>query len=706
MGPKIKSWFKANRWPLALAALTAATRAAYFATVAGDPFFGYLRHIPDAFFFNNWAQVIASGDWLGGDEVFFIGPLYAYFLALVYKLIGPHLTVVRFLHLGMEVGTTLFLFGFARRALSEQAAKITGVLWALYLPAIFFSSFVLPVALDIFLIAGSFYFLARGAEGRTRNVVAAGVLLGLVTLDRGNLLIFVAAAGVLFLCYIKRLGWRRLVAYFVPIFVLVGLATVRNAVVANDFVLISSQGGLNFYIGNSARSRGVYYNLGEVFQGRPEDLNRDLATSLAEEQEGRELKPSEVQRVWFKSALTWARDNPGDLARLYWRKLRFLLSDYEVSLNVDFYFMKFISPFHKLPLPWFGFVMPFGVVGMVLTARRSTFVQKAAIVFVGLYAVSVLLFFISARYRLPMVPILMAFAGAALARWYEAWRRWRWRTAAALTAAAVALGAFAMWPMAHVTRDIAFGQSYYRYGKFYFDEGDYERAISYFHRSTRLSPEMYQAFLMLGIAYEEMGQPDTALTTFYHGTLAAPHNPTMHFNYAVALTRRRMLRESVPPLLRAVELEPRYADAWTQLAEVYIGLRDYRRAEEAYRQALACSKPSPQLYFRFAELQYEMGNAAEATRWAKAAAELDPNFPGPGLLLGRILFDRADLAGALPYFQREAGLQPNNPQVFAFLSALYLEAGDAGRAVQAYNNYVAAGGERDEAFERAAGIAE
>jgi 4-amino-4-deoxy-L-arabinose transferase-like glycosyltransferase len=157
LASKFGNWIKDNRWPLGLAAATLATRAVYLATVAHDPFFTYLRHIPDAFFFNNWAQEIASGDWRGGDTVFFIGPLYAYFLAAVYRLIGgPHLVVVRYLHIALEVGSALFIYGFARRTFGPRPAKVAGVIWALYLPAIFLSSFILPVSLDIFLLTGSF----------------------------------------------------------------------------------------------------------------------------------------------------------------------------------------------------------------------------------------------------------------------------------------------------------------------------------------------------------------------------------------------------------------------------------------------------------------------------------------------------------------------------------------------------------------------
>jgi tetratricopeptide (TPR) repeat protein len=705
MSSKFAAWLKSYRWPLALAAATLATRAVYLVTVSHDPFFTYLRHIPDAFFFNNWAQEIVSGDWKGGDTVFFIGPLYSYFLAIVYRLTGgPHLVIVRYIHIALEVGSALFIYGFARRVFGERPAKVAGIIWVFYLPAIFFSSFVLPVSLDIFLIAGSFYLVARGVEGRWWNFAGAGALLGLATLDRTNLLVFALAAIPIFLIYIKRLGWKRLAAYFVALAAIVFAVTLRNGLVGGDFVLVSSQGGLNFYLGNSPGATGVYWNLGEIYQGRPQELNRDLATSIAQEFEKRELKPSEVQRWWLLNGLAWLRDYPGDAAKLYWRKFRFLTNDYEVSLNVDFYFMKFISPFHRFQMPWFGFVFPFAVIGLVLGWRRSSFARTLGAVFVAAYAVSVLLFFISARYRLPMIPVLVAFAGAAFVRWYELWRAWRWRAAAIMTAVVVALGAFAIWPVPGTERDSAFGQSYYRYGKYYFDEGDYTEAISYFRRSTRMTPEMYQGFLMLGISYDNLGQPDTALDAFFQGTIAAPHVPQMHFNFGVALGRAGRLRESVPPLLRATELDPGYVEAWSQLGEVFIRLGDYARAEMAYRRAIELAPGEAQALARYAELMLASNRKAEALKFANQAIEADPRLPGPGRVVGRIYYESGDYDAALEYFEREADLQPHSGEVFAFLSLLYMKAGDVERARGAYQNYLSLGGARDPNFERDAGM--
>jgi tetratricopeptide (TPR) repeat protein len=705
MSSEFKAWLKTNRWPLALAGATLVTRAVYLVSVAHDPFFTYLRHIPDAFFFNNWAQAIVSGDWKGGDTVFFIGPLYSYFLALVYRLTGgPHLVVARYVHIALEVGSALFIYGFARRAFGERPAKVAGIIWVIYLPAIFFSSFVLPVSLDIFLITGSFYLVARGVEGRWWNFAGAGALLGLAALDRTNLLVFAAAAVPVFLIYIKKVGWKRLAAYFVTLAAIILAVTLRNGLVGGDFVLVSSQGGLNFYLGNSPGATGVYWNLGEIYQGRPQELNRDLATSIAQEFEKRELKPSEVQRWWLRNGLAWLRDFPGEAAKLYWRKFRFLTNDYEVSLNVDFYFMKFISPFHRVQMPWFGFVFPFAVIGLVLGWRRSSFPRTLGAVFVVAYAVSVLVFFISARYRLPMVPMLIVFAAAALVRWYELWRAWRWRAAAVMTVVAMALGWFAAWPIPGTGREIAFGQSYYRYGKYYFDEGEYEEAIPYFRRSTRLTPEMYQGFLMLGISYEKLGQADTALDTFFQGTIAAPHVPQMHYNFAVALGRAGHLRESVKPLLQAIELDPKYFEAWMQLGEVFISLREYGNAERAYRRAIELVPDNAQALNRYAELMLLAGKKAEALAFANRAVEVDPRLPGPGRVLGRIYYESGDYDAALQYFEREAELQPQSGEISAFLSLLYMKAGQVEKARAAYRDYLSLGGVRDPNFEKDAGI--
>jgi tetratricopeptide (TPR) repeat protein len=526
----------------------------------------------------------------------------------------------------------------------------------------------------------------------------------LAVLDRTNLLVFVAAAVPLFLVYVKRLGWRRVVAYFAPIAAIVLAVTLRNGVVGGDFVLVSSQGGLNFYLGNSPTAAGVYWNLGGVYEGNPAALNRDAATRIAERHLGRPLKPSDVQRWFLVRGFAWLGACPGDAARLYWRKLRLLTNDYEISLNVDFYFTRFSSFFHRAPLPWFGFVLSFGVIGLAAGWRKSPFARTAGALFIISYALSVLVFFVSARYRLPMVPILIAFAGAGLVLWYDLWRRWRWPSAAALTAAAVALGSFSLWPVKGIRHDVPFGQAYYQLGKFYFEEGKYREAVSYLNKSAARAPAFYQAFLMLGVAYVKLGQTETALDAFRQGTMAAPDVAETHYNYGVALGRAGRFGEAVPPLYRAVALEPDYAAAWVQLGEVFIALADYRRAESAYRRAVEILPEEARTSARYADVLLQLGEKSKALSWAEAASAADPSLPGPGFTAGRICFERGRYDVAVAYLEREAELQPATPEVFGLLAAAYARVNAAEEADRSYTKYLELGRSADPDFEREVGL--
>jgi len=108
---------------------------------------------------------------------------------------------------------------------------------------------------------------------------------------------------------------------------------------------------------------------------------------------------------------------------------------------------------------------------------------------------------------------------------------------------------------------------------------------------------------------------------------------------------------------------------------------------------------------RYAELMMGMRRNAEALTYANRAIEIDPELPGPGVIAGRVYYESGDYAAALEYFEREAKLQPRSGDVFAFLSLLYIGAGEVEKARNAYQTYLSLGGTRDPNFERDAGLA-
>ena len=84
--------------------------------------------------------------------------------------------------------------------------------------------------------------------------------------------------------------------------------TIRNQVVGDDLVLISSQAGVNFYIGNNPLSDGrtaiVPGTPGGWWEGYHATIER------AERATGRDLKPSPVSRYYFGEAFALTADPP------------------------------------------------------------------------------------------------------------------------------------------------------------------------------------------------------------------------------------------------------------------------------------------------------------------------------------------------------------------------------------------------------------
>jgi 4-amino-4-deoxy-L-arabinose transferase-like glycosyltransferase len=112
------------------------------------------------------AQKAAAGDWALGPEPYFVSPLYVYFLAVVFRFLGPSplaAQVVQVLLGGAAVG---LLAATARRLFgSEAVAGVAAWLGALTGVVVFHEVLLLQSALDPFLTALALFALVRAAAG-------------------------------------------------------------------------------------------------------------------------------------------------------------------------------------------------------------------------------------------------------------------------------------------------------------------------------------------------------------------------------------------------------------------------------------------------------------------------------------------------------------------------------------------------------------
>jgi len=321
--------------------------------------------------------------------------------------------------------------------------------------------------------------------------VAAGLVLGLSAIARPSILIVLPVLPLVLRWSGERGGARprwlagslaTWAAALVPILPI----TARNWFVGGDLVLIASQGGVNFHIGNHAGGDGVT----AIVPGTRGDWmgGYEDAIRMAEEAEGRALRPSEVSRHYFARGWSFVLGEPSKSVPLLLKKLRLFWAGGERPNNKQIYFFWEEFRLGRWPLPLVGFwlVGPLGLAGIFLAWRRPEARLLAA--FVVTYGLGVVAFFVNARFRLPVVPALIVLGVVGVAELAGLWRTDRRR---ALAWTGGVLLAFAIVDSDHLRFDGRLGAneaaSWASVGNAYDSAGRNAEAIEAYERAVELA---------------------------------------------------------------------------------------------------------------------------------------------------------------------------------------------------------------------------
>src|SRR5436305_1873403 len=141
--------------------------------------------------------------------------------------------------------------------------------------------------------------------------LGAGLLLGVLALLRENAL--------LVLPFLLPIAWhledrwkglaRRGGAMVAGLLLALLPVAIRNGIVGGDFLPTTSQGGVNFYLGNHAGADGTYQPI--VPGKQVPELERKEPARVAAQALGRPLSAGEVSRYWLGQRPPWAPTTSG-----------------------------------------------------------------------------------------------------------------------------------------------------------------------------------------------------------------------------------------------------------------------------------------------------------------------------------------------------------------------------------------------------------
>ena len=669
----------------AVFALALVLRLAYLGEIDGSPFFD--APVVDARTYADAARTFAAGAWLGPDAPFWQPPLYPWFLGAVWSLLGVGWVAPRVLQALLGALTCLLLWRLGCRALTAPMGLAAALAAALWGPLVLFGGELLPAALAVPLDLAALLLLLRASEASsraalTRRALLSGAVLGAAALCVANVLAFVPVAAA-------WLGRRRSAAasggWLAAGMVVLGAAlavapvTARNLLVGHDLVLISSNAGVNAFIGNNPD-----YDRTLEIQPGPEWV--ELVSRPR--REAGEATPSGQSRWFLGRALEFAVTEPAAWLRLTARKACGFLHGAETGRNLDLYHARTWSGLlsallwsRGLAFPM-GVAMPLALLGVFLGWRGGRFrcpEARLLLWFAAVYAGTVIAFFPASRYRLPVVPVLLLLA--ALGAWELAARiRLGWRQAALPAGVLLALGALCNVGAPAMDPEGGAGTQH-RLGFVYQQKGMEANALRHYRRALQLDPSIREARYNLGALYARQGRFDRAAGEFETFVERFPDDP----QGLLALGDARLREGRHTAALEAWEellSHPRLAEARAlgavaagpagihgRLAATRAQLGRLEEAEADYRSLLELAPDSLNARLQLGMVLEQGGRLAESEREYGRILAGDPGHADARIRLAHLLFRQDRPQEAKAHLARAVELRPGSIEARWMLAA-------------------------------------
>ncbi len=232
--------------------------------------------------------------------------------------------------------------------------------------------------------------------------------------------------------------------------------------------------------------------------------------------------------------------------------------------------------------------------------------------------------------------------------------------------------------------------AYYQLGKVATARREHILAVEYFERTLALAPRATRVHYALAQAYRRLGRGDEALRHLeQQGTidvgfpdpLLAALGETLagaglHMQNAIAARAADDIEGALRGYRRAVEADPKNAEARQGLGVAMIDAGDIEGAVEQFRETLRLDVNQAFTHYNLAVLLATHGEAEEAIEHFRAAVELEPEHAEFRLRLAVHLAAAGRFAEAIEGFEHLVASDPNLMEARLKLAMARVEQGD------------------------------
>lgn len=558
-----------------------------FSAFVQSDLFPFIKH-SDSHAYYLWAKDISSGSVIG-TTAFMKWPLYAYLLALFLKIFKDNLAYVYIIQYLWGAFSCVLVYLLGRLFFNRRVGFLSAGLFLLFGLTIFYESLLVYTSLSLWLNLFSLLCLFLLQKNLPKkNVFLLGLLLGFAALAQGSILPFALMAIFWLLSRLKNFKERFILFGFFScgLFSVLGLSFFHNLLAEKDNVLIAGNLGLNFYLGNNPESKGTFYYPKE-FVPNQEGMFRD-ARILAEQQQGRRLKTSEISSFWFKKGLDFLRKEPKRFSLLFLRKLMLIFSPKEFTHDIEIFSYKNIGHLQRWLFYDLHYLFCFALLGIFWNLKK---IKELGLLYIYLVGVSfsIALFFVSSRYRISLFPVIAIFAGSGIEILLRACKKKK--LLFIFFAFLFIILSICLYLQVSLNKKEKYQESRSFSERLLVQSAEYERNKNYLLALKTLSiadkfhPSFYNSFRQ-GVIYYHLGEFDKSEEKFKEALLRNPLSVDSLYNLGLLYNQKSRFSEAQVILENAILLDPKFMEAYFELGIACKNLHNYQKAKLAFKRTL------------------------------------------------------------------------------------------------------------------------
>ena len=688
-----------------------ALRISYLREIVNNPDFSLPQL--DACFHDYWARGLVAKDWTIPKNYndprisvspYFRPPGYPFFLALIYYLSGCNYLAARIVQMGLGLVNCLLAYFLGRSIFGRATGLIFAAFMSVYWVFIYFEGELLAPVLLVTLALALMYILYLWCDRLTFwRALGGGIFLGLFALVRPNILLFgpVVLGWFWWVAHRRNIGSRigtTVLGFLLGAVIAIAPATIRNYIVANDFVLITSNAGINLYIGNNENSNGFAPSIPPMKEVSGVDwasFDYPKIVRGIERFQGKKMKHSEVSSYFAKKAIDYIRKHPVRTLRLMAIKTALFWGPVEVPNNKEIHYEKQNSTTLRY-IPGFPMVISLAIAGLMqlflglkkrpggnqaepLVTQRQFEVSILLLLFIITYFISFLPFFVAERFRVPIIPFLLLFGAYGLFRIGQ-------KAASRNFYKVVCWGTFCIVlylaeSMLIVSYKPELSRWHYLRGDVYSCAEQFDLAIEQYRQAVKLRPDFIKARSNLAEVLAQEGKYTEAIEHYVEVLRLRPDLPDIYSNLGRVYAQQDKYELAIQNYNESLRLKPDYLPAINNLGTVLKKQGKVSEAIKEWKKALEIEPDYPHVHFNMGAVMAEQGKYDEAVSHYNEALRYNPYDYKTYCGLAAVLEKQGKTNEVIKHLYQAQRLAPENPQVHKDLGLALAQQGNLSEAI-------------------------